>query len=156
MFCVGSIILCLTFTMIFSITILNVCLNCFFTFCFKKSVGSYQTYGNNIAASAAFMAFNWEHAGSSLAILPIDDCGRKSKNMPLLHGHTDTVTDMGFSPFHDGLLATGSQDCLVIISIFYKLHFSIAKLYFILIFVCYLPNFRSKFGIFQKKVWNNR
>lgn len=59
------------------------------------------------------MAFNWEHAGSSLAVLPIDDCGRKSKNMPLLHGHTDTVTDMGFSPFHDGLLATGSQDCLV-------------------------------------------
>lgn len=76
-------------------------------------MGSYQTYGNNIAASAAFMAFNWEHAGSSLAVLPIDDCGRKSKNMPLLHGHTDTVTDLGFSPFHDGLLATGSQDCLV-------------------------------------------
>lgn len=76
-------------------------------------VGSYQTYGNNIAASAAFMAFNWEHAGSSLAVLPIDDCGRKSKTMPLLHGHTDTVTDLGFSPFHDGLLATGSQDCLV-------------------------------------------
>lgn len=77
------------------------------------SVGSYQTYGNNIAASAAFMAFNWEHAGSSLAVLPLDDCGRKSKNMPLLHGHTDTVTDLHFSPFHDGLLATGSQDSLV-------------------------------------------
>ncbi|XP_031625117.1 coronin-7 isoform X2 [Contarinia nasturtii] len=76
-------------------------------------VGSYQTYGNNIAASAAFMAFNWEHAGSSLAVLPLDDCGRKSKNMPLLHGHTDTVTDLHFSPFHDGLLATGSQDSLV-------------------------------------------
>lgn len=59
------------------------------------------------------MAFNWEHAGSSLAVLPIDDCGRKSKNMPLLHGHTDTVTDLHFSPFHDGLLATASQDCLV-------------------------------------------
>lgn len=51
--------------------------------------------------------------GSSLAVLPIDDCGRKSKTMPLLHAHTDTVTDMDFSPFHDGLLATGSQDCLV-------------------------------------------
>ncbi|XP_050307808.1 coronin-7 isoform X2 [Anthonomus grandis grandis] len=76
-------------------------------------VGSYQTYGNNITASAKFMAFNWEHAGSSLAVLPIDDCGRKSKLMPLLHAHTDTVTDMDFSPFHDGLLATGSQDCLV-------------------------------------------
>ncbi|XP_069703216.1 coronin-7 isoform X2 [Periplaneta americana] len=77
------------------------------------SVGSYQTYGNNIAASAAFMAFNVDHNGSSLAVLPIDDCGRKSKSMPLLHAHTDTVTDMDFSPFHDGLLATGSQDCLV-------------------------------------------
>jgi len=77
------------------------------------TVGSYQTYGNNIAASAAFMAFNVDHNGSSLAVLPIDDCGRKSKTMPLLHAHTDTVTDMDFSPFHDGLLATGSQDCLV-------------------------------------------
>lgn len=76
-------------------------------------VGSYQTFGNNIAASAAFMAFNWEHTGSSLAVLPLDDCGRKSKTMPLLHAHSDTITDLGFSPFHDGLLATGSQDCLV-------------------------------------------
>ncbi|XP_035791900.1 coronin-7-like isoform X6 [Anopheles albimanus] len=76
-------------------------------------VGSYQTYGNNIAASAAFIAFNWEHAGSSLAVLPIDDCGRKSKIMPLLQAHSDTVTYMDFSSFHDGLLATGSQDCLV-------------------------------------------
>ncbi|XP_044017639.1 coronin-7 isoform X2 [Aphidius gifuensis] len=76
-------------------------------------VGSYQTYGNNIAASAAFMAFNVDHNGSSLAVLPLEDCGRKSKTMPLLHAHTDTVTDMSFSPFHDGLLATGSQDCLV-------------------------------------------
>ncbi|XP_055597739.1 coronin-7 isoform X3 [Uranotaenia lowii] len=76
-------------------------------------VGSYQTYGNNIAASAAFIAFNWEHAGSSVAVLPIDDCGRKSKTMPLLHAHSDTVTYLDFSPFHDGLLATGSQDCLV-------------------------------------------
>ncbi|XP_075212375.1 coronin [Lycorma delicatula] len=77
------------------------------------SVGSYQTHGNNIASSAAFMAFNVDHNGSHLAVLPIDDCGRKSKTMPLLHGHTDTITDMDFSPFHDGLLATGSQDCLV-------------------------------------------
>lgn len=27
------------------------------------SVGSYQTYGNNISASAAFMAFNVDHNG---------------------------------------------------------------------------------------------
>ncbi|KAL4706423.1 hypothetical protein ACJJTC_010906 [Scirpophaga incertulas] len=76
-------------------------------------VGSYQTYGNNICASASFMAFNWEHVGSSMAVLPLDDCGRKSKIMPLLHAHSDTITDMQFSPFHDGLLLTGSQDSLV-------------------------------------------
>lgn len=76
-------------------------------------VGSYQTYGNNICASAAFMAFNWEHVGSTMAVLPLDDCGRKSKTMPLLHAHSDTITDMEFSPFHDGLLLTGSQDSLV-------------------------------------------
>lgn len=76
-------------------------------------MGSYQTFGNNIAASASYMAFPWDHTGSSLAVLPIDDSGRKSKTMPLLHAHTDTVTDLEFSPFHDGLLATASQDCLV-------------------------------------------
>lgn len=48
-----------------------------------------------------------------MAVLPLDDCGRKSKTMPLLHAHTDTVTDLQFSPFHDGLLVTGSQDCLL-------------------------------------------
>lgn len=110
------------------------------------SVGSYQTYGNNIAASAAFMAFNVDHngifiyfninyifhifllnyiffyffqSGSNLAVLPLEDCGRKSKTMPLLHAHADTVTDMDFSPFHDGLLATGSQDCLVSHNVFH-------------------------------------
>lgn len=77
------------------------------------AIGSYQTFGNNIAASASFMAFNWEHVGSSIAVLPLDDCGRKSKTMPLLHAHSDTVTDLDFSPFHDGLLASASQDCLV-------------------------------------------
>lgn len=73
-------------------------------------VGSYQTFGNNIAASARFMAFVWEHTGASVGVLTLDDCGRKSKTMPLLHAHSDTVTDLQFSPFHDGLLATSSQD----------------------------------------------
>jgi coronin-7 len=59
------------------------------------------------------MAFNWDHAGSSLAVLPIDDCGRKSKTMPLLQAHTDTVTYMDFSPFYDNILATASQDGLI-------------------------------------------
>jgi coronin-7 len=56
-------------------------------------VGSYQNYGNNISASAKFMSFPVEHNGSSLAVLPINDYGRKCKTMPLLHAHSENVTD---------------------------------------------------------------
>lgn len=46
-------------------------------------------------------------------MIPLNDTGRKPKNYPLLHAHSDLVTDLDFSPFDDGLLATGSQDSLV-------------------------------------------
>lgn len=35
------------------------------------SVGSYQTYGNNITASAAFMAFNVDHNGIFMSLYKI-------------------------------------------------------------------------------------
>jgi len=46
-------------------------------------------------------------------VIPLNDVGRKPKNYPLLHAHSDLVTDLDFSPFDDGLLATVSQDYLV-------------------------------------------
>jgi WD40 repeat protein len=52
-------------------------------------------------------------AGSNLYVIPLNDTGRKPKNYPLLHAHSDLVTDLDFSPFDDGLLATGSQDSMV-------------------------------------------
>ena len=111
--------------------------------CFQ-AIGSYRSHGNFIAASAAYMAFNWDTNGSNLAVLPLDTKGRQHKvslqkciytllehtvwiccskqcqfdtffqaNVPLLHAHSDFVTDFAFSPFDDGLLATGSQDLSV-------------------------------------------
>ncbi len=78
------------------------------------SVGCYLCHGNLMSASAAFMAFNWDSTGSSLAVLPLDARGQQSRAaVPLLHAHTDLVTDFQFSPFDDGLLATGSQDQMV-------------------------------------------
>ncbi len=78
------------------------------------SIGDYRGRGNFIAASAAFAAFNWEVQGSSLAVLPLSTRGRVSKSsIPLLHAHSDFVTDFCFSPFDDGLLATGSADLTV-------------------------------------------
>lgn len=46
-------------------------------------------------------------------VIPLSETGRKSKDCPLLHAHSDLVTDLDFSPFDDGLLATGSQDSFV-------------------------------------------
>ncbi len=78
------------------------------------SIGSYRSHGNFIAASAAFMAFNWDVNGSNLAVLPLNTNGRQNKaSVPLIFAHSDFVTDFQFSPFDDGLLATGSQDLTV-------------------------------------------
>jgi len=78
------------------------------------SIGSYNSCGNYIGASAAYMAFNWDTHGSSLAVLPLDAAGRQNKaSIPRINAHSETVTDFSFSPHDDWLLVTGSQDCTV-------------------------------------------
>ena len=75
------------------------------------AIGSYHSCGNFIGASAAFMAFNWDVVGSSLAVLPLGTTGRPDKAaIPRIDAHSQLVTDFAWSPFDDGLLATGSQD----------------------------------------------
>jgi len=75
------------------------------------SIGSYHSCGNFIGASAAFIAFNWDTLGSSLAILPLNTSGRPDKSsIPRIDAHSQLVTDFAFSTFDDGLIATGSQD----------------------------------------------
>ncbi len=64
------------------------------------------------------MAFNWDVQGSNLAVLPLDTKGRQSKaNIPMIYAHSDFITDFKFSPFDDGLLATGSNDTTVSVSV---------------------------------------
>ena len=78
-----------------------------------------MSHGNFICASAAYMAFNWDIHGSNLAVLPVDTKGRQNKSdVPLIYAHGDFVTDLDFSPFDDGLLATGSQDSTVNCAVF--------------------------------------
>ena len=80
----------------------------------ELAIGSYHSCGNFIAASAAFIGFNWDTLGSSIAILPITASGRPDKSsIARIDGHSDMVTDFCFSPFDDGLLATGSQDSTI-------------------------------------------
>ena len=78
-----------------------------------------MSHGNFICSSAAYMAFNWDIHGTNLAVLPIDVKGRQNKaDVPLIYAHGDFVTDFDFSPFDDGLLATGSQDSTVYVTNF--------------------------------------
>ena len=77
-------------------------------------INFFFSFSTSLAASAAFMAFNWEVNGSNLGVLPLNTKGRQIKsNMPLIYAHSDFVTDFQFSPFDDGLLATASQDLTV-------------------------------------------
>ncbi|KAK2716337.1 hypothetical protein QYM36_010790 [Artemia franciscana] len=75
------------------------------------SVETYQINGSPITCSAKFMAFNVD-AGGTISVLPLDYKGRVPKLHPHIFAHADVVTAMGFSPFDDGLLATGSHDSL--------------------------------------------
>ncbi|XP_035212996.1 coronin-7-like [Stegodyphus dumicola] len=75
------------------------------------SVGSLPSFGNHIKASAAYIAFNIDSGGGgNLGILTLNDSGSKSRNLPVLHAHSEFITDFDFCPYDDGILATGSQD----------------------------------------------
>lgn len=77
-------------------------------------VGAPQSCGNHVKASAAFIAFNVENrGGGSLGLVPLDYKGRVDSSTPLIHGHSDLITDFCFSPFDDGMLATCSTDANV-------------------------------------------
>eukprot|EP00794_Sanderia_malayensis_P007608 gene7608-8448_t len=67
--------------------------------------------GNHIAASCKFIAFNSELGGGhGIGVVGLEDYGRLQRSMPIIHGHSDFVSDMHFSPFDDCMLATGSFD----------------------------------------------
>ncbi|XP_020609920.1 coronin-1B-like [Orbicella faveolata] len=60
------------------------------------------------------MVFNVDAGGGgSLGVLPLGDVGRKEQSLPLLHAHSDFVTDLDFSPFDGRLLSTCSYDCAI-------------------------------------------
>ncbi|XP_075733806.1 coronin-7 isoform X3 [Rhipicephalus microplus] len=78
------------------------------------SVGAPQSFGNHIKASALHKVFSVDsRGGGSLGVLSLEDTGKKSKNCPLLHAHSEFITDFEFCPYDDGLLATCSHDATI-------------------------------------------
>lgn len=79
------------------------------------SVGSASQESSIISASSKFFAVPWKQGnGNALVVWPLEKKGRTTVNTPqgsnLLFGHEGKITDFSFSPFHDDLLVTASED----------------------------------------------
>jgi hypothetical protein len=77
---------------------------------------TYAGDGGNIAASSKFFAFPCAGGGGPVVVAPLDIQGRLPA-IPLVNVHTSAVLDLNFSPFNDHLLATGSDDGTVKVTV---------------------------------------
>ena len=65
-----------------------------------------------IKANSKFFAVATRAAGGgALAVIPHKEVGKRPNNYPKITGHTAAVFDFDFNPFHDQIIATGSDDC---------------------------------------------
>ena len=46
-----------------------------------------------------------------MAVVPLSKFGKFDNSMPKIIGHTGAIFDCDFNPFHDQIIATGSDDC---------------------------------------------
>lgn len=73
--------------------------------------------GQGIAANGSFIAVPMQGGGGPVAVINRDTPGRAGLNMPVLNVHSGDVTDMEFSPFLPNVIATGSEDCRVAVTV---------------------------------------
>lgn len=71
---------------------------------------------NLIKANPLFLSINWDAAGGgAFLILPLDKPGKLQKNFPLFSGHSGPVLDTDFANFNDYVVASASEDGLVLV-----------------------------------------
>nr|CAB3233020.1 coronin-1B-like [Phallusia mammillata] len=51
--------------------------------------------------------------GGPFLVLPLDRVGRLDTDYPMVNGHSNDVIDLAWSPFHDNMVASCSDDCTV-------------------------------------------
>ena len=68
---------------------------------------------NYIKANTKFFAFPVSTAGGSLAVWDYEKTGKLPPVFPCLTGHKGKVLDFDFNPFHEHIIASGSDDCTV-------------------------------------------
>ncbi|KNE55393.1 hypothetical protein AMAG_01289 [Allomyces macrogynus ATCC 38327] len=80
----------------------------------KISSSAWDT--NLVKVNPLFFSINWNAAGGgAFAVIPHDYTGKLPDGLPLFNGHTGTVLDTDFHPFNDHVIASGAEDCKVMI-----------------------------------------
>ncbi|KNE56236.1 hypothetical protein AMAG_02069 [Allomyces macrogynus ATCC 38327] len=80
----------------------------------KLSVSAWDT--NLIKVNPRFFALNWNAGGGgAFAVVPLDHKGKLEDAYPLFNGHAGTVLDTDFHPFNDHVIASGAEDCKVMV-----------------------------------------
>jgi len=66
---------------------------------------------NLVKANPQYLAVNWESSGGgAFAVIPLGETGKLPEQIPLFRGHTAVVLDTDWNPFHDDIIASGSDD----------------------------------------------
>mmetsp|Transcript_2364 Transcript_2364/g.3399 ORF Transcript_2364/g.3399 Transcript_2364/m.3399 type:complete len:469 (+) Transcript_2364:77-1483(+) len=68
---------------------------------------------NYIKGNTKYMAVGIQGGGGQFAILPYDTPKRFDRDSPVVSGHTKAVLDFDFSPFHEQIIASCSEDCTI-------------------------------------------
>ncbi|PWN38173.1 putative CRN1 [Meira miltonrushii] len=75
----------------------------------KVSNNAWDT--NLVSTNGRYVALNWNASGGgAFAVMPVDRPGKFPDIYPLCRGHTATVLDTAWSPFHEDIVVSGSDD----------------------------------------------
>ena len=65
-----------------------------------------------ICSNGVMTAVAWKDA-ASIVVVPNEKFKKFEASQPMLKGHKDVITDMGWSPYQPALFASGSKDATV-------------------------------------------
>ncbi|XP_030065052.1 coronin-1A [Microcaecilia unicolor] len=85
--------------------------------CYDDIRISQTTWDSNFCAvNPKFLAMIVEASGGgAFMVLPLSKTGRLDKSQPVVCGHTAPVLDIDWCPHNDNVIASGSEDCTVMV-----------------------------------------
>ncbi|XP_063791375.1 coronin-1A [Pseudophryne corroboree] len=85
--------------------------------CYDDIRVSQNTWDSNFCAvNPKFLAIVVEASGGgAFMVLPLSKTGRLDKSQPVVCGHTAPVLDVDWCPHNDNVIASGSEDCSVMV-----------------------------------------